>query len=132
MNDDGILLKLDGGTTSRVIASSISLNRAYNQVPNVGVENPIPMNELAQEVSKAMGVRPRVEYLGEREEVKHAYCSHRKIKEILNFRAKYTLLEGLKIIAEWAKTHGSRKSRKSQQSLSPDTQTHEGVKGHTD
>lgn len=95
-----------------VITNSIFVNRAYNQVFNVGAENPIPINELAQEVSKAMGVRPRVEYVGEREEVKHAYCSHRKIKEILNFGAKYTLPEGLKIMAEWAKTHGSRKGKR--------------------
>ena len=95
-----------------VIAHSIFVKEAYNQILNIGADRPIPVDELAREVSKAMGVKPKVRYVEEREEVKHAYCSHEKVNEILNFKAKYSLPEGLRIMAVWAKKHGSRKSKR--------------------
>lgn len=94
-----------------VIANSIFVEKAYNQTFNVGADDPITVNELAREVSKAMAVNHEVEYVGDREEVKHAYCSHKKIGEFLNFKERYSLAEGLKGMAEWAKGQGSRKSR---------------------
>lgn len=95
-----------------IIANSIFVKEAYNEIFNVGADSPITINELAQEVLKVMGVRPKVKYVRQREEVKHAYCSHKKISQILNFKAKYRLSEGLKIMAEWAKGHGSRESKR--------------------
>jgi len=97
------------------MAHSIFVEKAYNQIFNVGADQPIPVNQLAQEVSKAMGVPHRVEYVGEREEVKHAYSSHQRIKEVLNFKEQYPLSEGLRIMAEWAKKHGGRKSKRFKQ-----------------
>jgi UDP-glucose 4-epimerase len=94
------------------MAHSIVVKEAYNQIFNVGADKPIPVNQLAQEVSTAMGVPHRVEYIGEREEVKHAYSSHEKIREVLKFKEHYSLSEGLKIMADWAKKRGSRKSKR--------------------
>jgi len=94
-----------------MIAHSVFIERAYNEIFNVGADKAITVNQLAQEVCTAMGVPHRVEYVGEREEVKHAYCSHEKIKRVLNFKEKCTLSQGLKKMAEWAIKHGSRKSK---------------------
>jgi UDP-glucose 4-epimerase len=44
--------------------------------------------------------------------VKEAFCSHEKMNKVLNFQAKYTLHEGLRRMADWAKQHGSRKSKR--------------------
>jgi UDP-glucose 4-epimerase len=95
-----------------IIANSIFIKGIYNQIFNVGSDNHNTINEVAKEVSEAMGVSHRVKHLGEREEVKHAYCSHKKINKVLKFKAKYTLSEGIKIMAEWAKKHGPRKGKK--------------------
>lgn len=95
-----------------VMANSIFVKRAYNQVFNVGSDNHNTINKLAKEVSRAIGVKHKAKYVAEREEVKHAYCSHEKMKEVLNFKAKYSLSEGLEIMAEWAKKLGARKSKR--------------------
>jgi len=94
-----------------VIARSIYVSKAYNQIFNVGADEPISVNKLAEEVSKAMGVSSNLRYVKERDEVKDAYCSHKKINETLKFKPKYSLPEGLRIMAEWAKKYGSRKSK---------------------
>jgi UDP-glucose 4-epimerase len=95
-----------------IMANSIFVKRAYNQIFNVGSDNQNSVNKMAKEVTRAMGINHKAKYVAEREEVKHAYCSHKKIKEVLNFKAQYTLSEGLKIMAEWAKKHGARKGKK--------------------
>ncbi|NIM99464.1 MAG: NAD-dependent epimerase/dehydratase family protein [candidate division Zixibacteria bacterium] len=121
MNDEPLTIFGDGTQTraftyikdvAPVIANSIFVKEAYNQTFNIGADRPIPINELAQEVSKAMGVKPKIRYVEEREEVKHAYCSHERISEVLSFKSKYTLSEGLKIMADWAERHGHRKSKR--------------------
>ncbi len=94
------------------IARSIEVRDAYNQIFNVGADEPMSVNRLAEEVSRAMGVKPNLRYAQEREEVKDAYCSHRKINEVLNFMPRYDISQGLKRMAQWAKTHGSRKSKR--------------------
>jgi len=94
------------------IAHSICIEKAYNQIFNVGADKAITVNQLAQEVSIAMGVPHRIEYVEEREEVKHAYCSHKKIRRLLNFKEGHTLSRGLKKMAQWAKKNGSRKSKR--------------------
>jgi UDP-glucose 4-epimerase len=95
-----------------LIAKSIFTDSAYNQIFNVGADEPFSVNELAQEVSKAMGIELKVRHLEQREEVREAYCSHEKINQLLNFNATITLPEGLRRMAEWAKRHGSRKSKR--------------------
>lgn len=94
-----------------VIAKSIFQKKAYNQIFNVGADAHHTVNELAKVVSGAMGVKLNVRYAGDRDEVKHAYCSHKKISDILNFKPQYPLHEGVKYMAEWAQKHGIRKSK---------------------
>jgi len=95
-----------------VIANSVYTKEAYNHIFNVGADKPITINELAQAVSKAMRAKPEVKHVGEREEVKHAYCSHKKIENVLKFKSKCPLFEGLRMMGEWAKGQGSRKSKR--------------------
>ena len=95
-----------------LMARSIFIEEAYNQAFNVGADEPFSVNQLANEVSKAMGVIPKVRHVAERDEVKEAYCSHEKMNNLLNFKAKYQLPEGLRRMADWAKRHGSRKSKR--------------------
>ncbi len=98
--------------TAPVIASSVFAEDAYNQIFNVGADEPFSVNKLAREVSKAMGVVHKVRHVAEREEVQEAYCSHEKVQNVFNFKAQYTLSEGLRRMANWAKRHGTRKSKR--------------------
>ena len=83
----------------------------YNEVFNVGSDKPYTVNQLARLIADAFGVPCRVEHVPERLEVKHAYCSHRKIRTRLGFRADTPLEEGVRRMAEWARRAGPRKSR---------------------
>ena len=83
----------------------------YNEVFNVGSDKPYTVNRLAQIIAEAFGVPCRVEHVPERLEVKHAYCSHQKIRNWLGFHAETPLEEGVRRMVEWARRAGPRQSR---------------------
>jgi UDP-glucose 4-epimerase len=95
-----------------VMADALFREDAWNQVYNVGADDPVPINVLASEVARAMGVEAEVRHLPPREEVKEAWCSHEKIRRVLGFRAKTSLGDGLRRMADWARRTGSRRSRR--------------------
>ena len=95
-----------------VIADSIDVPDAYNQVFNVGADQPYTIVQLAEAVAKAMGVKPEVRYLPARNEVAHAYSSHEKVLRIFGNRDLCSLEEGLDRMAAWVKQHGARSSQK--------------------
>lgn len=95
-----------------VIAQSISVPEAYNQIFNVGADQHYSVNQLAESVAVAMGVKPNIAHLPARNEVMHAYSSHEKVARIFGERKIYSLAEGLKRMADWVKQHGARASKK--------------------
>ena len=94
-----------------LIANSIHLPAAYNQVFNIGADDFYSVNHLAHEVARVMGVEPRLRYVGDRDEVKHAYCSHDKLRQVFAHQPRYSLAEGLMRMAAWVRNHGQRKSK---------------------
>lgn len=94
-----------------IIARSIEIKEAYNEIFNIGADHPCTVKELAHKVAEAMGVKPKIVYLPERKEVKHAYCSHEKAAKVFGYSAKISLDEGLRRMAEWVKQVGARKSK---------------------
>lgn len=94
-----------------IIAKSIFNKKAYCEIFNIGADKPYTINELAHQVANVMGVKPKIKYLKERNEVKHAYANHDKIKKYFNYEPRWSLEEGLKRMAEWAKKVGARKSK---------------------
>jgi UDP-glucose 4-epimerase len=95
-----------------IIAQSIEIPEAYNQVFNVGAEIPYTVNELAETVSLAMGVAPKIRHLPARNEVKFAYSSHEKVQKFFGAHQPVSLMEGVSKMSAWVKEHGSRKSQK--------------------
>ncbi len=95
-----------------VIAHSINVPEAYNQIFNVGADQHYSVNQLAECVAGAMGVKPNIAHLPSRNEVMHAYSSHEKVARVFGERRLYSLDEGLKRMADWVKQHGSRASKK--------------------
>jgi UDP-glucose 4-epimerase len=95
-----------------IIAEAIHTPPAYNQVFNIGADQPYSVNELAQMVAYAMNVQPDIVHVPPRNEVKDAYSSHDKVRGVFGSRRPHTLEEGLGIMAEWVKKHGARTSKK--------------------
>ncbi len=96
---------------ARTIASSIFEPKAYGQVFNIGGDEVMTVNKLAEIVGGAMGVEFKIEHLPPRNEVKNAYSDHSKVKEIFGYRNTVSIEEGIKRMAAWALRVGSKKSR---------------------
>lgn len=74
---------------------------------NVGGKGPVTVNELAKMVAAEFGVEPEVVHLPDRpREVKDAYCTWRKSEELLGYEEQFGVREGVRRMAEWARTLG--------------------------
>jgi UDP-glucose 4-epimerase len=99
------------GDVAPVIAQSIDIPGAYNQVFNIGADHPYTVKELAQRVAHAMEVEALIDYLPPRNEVVNAYSSHEKVRSVFGDREPFSLDEGLSRMADWVKEHGARHSQ---------------------
>lgn len=95
-----------------IIAQAIESPDAYNQVFNVGAETPYTVNQLAETVALAMGVKPKIKHMPARNEVKYAYSSHEKVHRYFGEQKPVGLEDGVNRMALWVKEHGARKSQK--------------------
>jgi len=99
------------GEVAPIMAEAIELPQAYNQIFNIGADQPYTVNELAKSVAKAMCVEPNIQYLPARNEVLAAYSSHEKVRSYFSGRKSFSLDEGLSRMAGWVNQHGSRSSQ---------------------
>jgi UDP-glucose 4-epimerase len=99
------------GDVAPIIAQSIGLPQAYNQVFNIGADTPYSVNQLAEAVAQAMGVEVNTVHLPERNEVFNAYSSHEKVHKVFGQWELCPLDEGLARMASWVKQHGARSSQ---------------------
>jgi UDP-glucose 4-epimerase len=93
------------------IARSVHVEDAYNQIFNIGANQPYTVNQLARVVMDAFGVDARIDYLPAREEVYQAYARHDKAARLLEAEPRIGLEEGVGRMAAWARQAGSRKSK---------------------
>lgn len=93
---------------SPIIARSVQVPRAYNEVFNIGADVPYSVNTLARCVAEAMGAPLNLVHLPARNEVVHAYSSHAKVAEFFDARPGFTLEAGLARMAAWVREHGAR------------------------
>lgn len=93
-----------------IIAASVDVPAAHNQVFNVGADVPHTVNTLAQIVADAMGKDCKVKHLDPRNEVKIAFSDHSRAENVFGARDKVSLEDGINGMAAWVKDHGSRES----------------------
>jgi UDP-glucose 4-epimerase len=93
-----------------IIAASVDVPAAHNQVFNVGADVPHTVNTLAQIVADAMGKDCKVKHLDPRNEVKIAFSDHSRAENVFGVREKVSLQDGINGMAAWVKDHGSRES----------------------
>jgi len=92
-----------------IIANSIKFKNAYNQIFNVGADGPCTINQLAENVKKAMNSKVKIKHLKQRFEVTHAYPSHEKANKIFGRKKSIPFEKGLKRMADWVKKNGIKK-----------------------
>jgi UDP-glucose 4-epimerase len=93
-----------------IIAASVDVGGARNQVFNVGADVPHTVNALAEVVAEAMGKRCEINHLDPRNEVKIAFSDHSKAERVFGKRTKTSLQEGIRGMAAWVRDHGARES----------------------
>jgi UDP-glucose 4-epimerase len=94
-----------------VIARSVDVPAAYNQVFNVGADQPYTVQHLAETVASAFGVAPQITHLPARNEVQHAYPDHSKARRVFGQDAAAPLEEGVARMAAWAQRVGARQGQ---------------------
>lgn len=93
-----------------IIAESVEFAGARNGVFNIGADVPFTVNQLARVVAKALGMECKVRHLDPRNEVKCAFSDHSKAERVFGRRSTTSLEDGVRLMAEWVKIHGSRVS----------------------
>jgi UDP-glucose 4-epimerase len=92
-----------------VIARSIEVPGAANEVFNVGADIPYTVLDLAKAVGHAFDVaEPEIDFLPAREEVVHAFSDHAKLHRVFGKEPTVPLEEGLRRMAQWARETGVR------------------------
>lgn len=87
-------------------------NKTKNETFNIGSDEVVTLNELADIILKEFFVGQiskelRPSYLpGRPQEVKDAFCDHKKIRKVLKYKAKIELHKGIKQTIEWARSIG--------------------------
>jgi UDP-glucose 4-epimerase len=92
------------------IANSVNVPAAYNEVFNIGADQPYTVNYLAEVVAQAFGVKPEIRYLPARNEVVDAYSDHSKARRIFGQSRAIPLEKGVARMAQWAREVGARQS----------------------
>jgi UDP-glucose 4-epimerase len=96
------------GDIAPTIAGAVHVDQAYNQTFNIGADHDYTVNELAENVMAAMGIRGELRHLPARLEVMHATSDHAKLRETFGTLPSTTLDAGLRRMASWVKIAGPR------------------------
>lgn len=92
-----------------VIARSIDVPEAANEVFNVGADTPYTVLDLAHAVARALDVAdPEIDFLPARKEVVHAFSDHAKLHRVFGREPTVSLEDGLRRMADWARETGVR------------------------
>ncbi len=92
------------------IAACVLRPELYNNTFYIGGSIPYSINELASVVAAEFGVLPNIKYLEPRIEARHAHANTEKARSAFG-PAEVGLAEGVKIMADWARVVGARKSK---------------------
>jgi dTDP-L-rhamnose 4-epimerase len=89
--------------------NALEHNNANYQAINIGTGKPISIKDLAQTLIKLYNkpnLKPHISNEYRKGDIRHCYADTTKAQKLLNFKPTISLEDGLKELAEWAKTHG--------------------------
>jgi UDP-glucose 4-epimerase len=93
------------------IANCANIPAAYNEVINIGADEPYTVQHLAETVAKAFSVKADIRYLPARKEATHAYADHSKARRLFGNGKAIDLETGVARMAAWAQRVGARHSQ---------------------
>src|SRR5262249_26574720 len=99
------------GDVAPVIAESVLNPQARNETFNIGAGETCSVNELAELVQEALGRRVGIGDLPPRAEARHVACDHAKADRVFGRRPVVGLREGIRRMADWARTVERRPAR---------------------
>lgn len=97
---------------TQVIGDIALENKIENETFNIGSDEVVTLNELADIIlkeffGKQISKELKPSYLPSRpQEVKNAFCDHRKIQKMCGYKTKIKLREGIRRTIKWAKSIG--------------------------
>src|SRR5690606_7323508 len=94
------------GDVAPYIANSVNIQKCYNEVFNIGADKEYSVNELAHTIMEAMEIKEEIRYVEARNEVVHAFADHSKVHAYFGSKTKFSLVEGINKMANWAKVTG--------------------------
>ena len=94
------------------MANAVNVPEAFGEVFNVGADQEYTVNELAETVMDAIGIRGELRHLEARNEVVHAFADHSKARRVFGVQSDTSLIDGLRKMATWARQAGIRRSTK--------------------
>lgn len=96
-----------------IIAKSIEMPEAYNEIFNIGADVPYTVKELSTLICEAFGVPEQLEFLEARNEVVHAYSDHAKVKKYFGHLIKnIPLKDGIHRMVKDVHAKGPKKGTK--------------------
>lgn len=93
------------------LSNAVNHPESYNQVFNIGADEFITVNELAERIANAMGQSLKIEYLPARHEMVNAYADHSLFRNTFQPAPSYDLNLGLEEMANWVQEAGVRNSK---------------------
>jgi UDP-glucose 4-epimerase len=78
--------------------------KAWNEIFNVGADEPHTVLTIAEEVSRALGLPVQINHLPARNEVVDAYSDHSKVRRVLGQGPSVTIRDGIERMAKWVRS----------------------------
>jgi UDP-glucose 4-epimerase len=94
-----------------LIAQSAEMDRAENEIINIGSDTPWPINVVAAWVAQSVGAQTEIVHLPERREVQNVRINHANLEHIFGVRAETPIKEGIQRMAAWARTQPLREPK---------------------
>jgi UDP-glucose 4-epimerase len=92
------------GDVAPIIARAPLIPAAAGETFNIGADEPVRVDELAEMVQSALGRKTGIEWMPARPEVQHAWSDHAKAQACFGRRRTIGLEEGIHRMARWART----------------------------
>jgi len=94
-----------------IIARSVAIESAKNQIFNIGSDRPTSLNQLVDVLRVVTELDSEVVHHPTRNEVTHAYADHSKLKEVFGqSKSETSFNEGLKRMWKWVQIHGAQET----------------------
>jgi UDP-glucuronate 4-epimerase len=83
-----------------------SVNKANNEIYNIGSSNPVSLLELIEKLENQLGMRAIKNFLPKRpEEIQTTYADVSKLGKMIGYKPNTSIDEGIKRVVEWSKKY---------------------------